>query len=426
MSDNQTKRLRQEWPGGDIQDRTTDEATRMRARGGGRADELCPLADIPRATDEGALYDHQAPSPKGSCCSISRHKSAECRVLPQATAQALEVQRPRHPIPLLGSGGTPGGPPSTLVQGKHSRFRNKLIETFFRSFAGESENGSWISSASNSSRSIPSGTLPAPRPWTNLRQVPRGTRQVQKLVDDAASFTANENWVTPMSDIMGTRGHRQEHLGQDQGVAESAGDLLQVSSDEMVGWLEPPSSPMSDSGRSDVTDPFPNGSDEASFGCAQPGVSSGSERGNNVVQPPESDPHLKFRPTNLVRDGWETGQWVAETYRRWTRKSGACATCLRPYVFCDGSCPGNYDDDMEGALAFFGDPRNWREYDWADIHAIKRELDDIADRRFLECLKDKYPPMFNVRVKIRHVEDSADWGWAKNLTIFNVANAREL
>jgi len=226
-----------------------------------------------------------------------------------------------------------------------------------------------------------------------------------------------------MSDIMGHGGDRQEHLGEDLWVASSQGDLPEITRDEMVGWLEPPSTPMSDSGRSDGTDTLSNGSNEASSGCAQPGAPMRSEGGDSVGEPPQSDPHLKFRPTNLVRPGWETGQWVAETYRRFKRKSGSCDTCGLPYVFCGGGCPGTYDDDMEGALACFGDPRDWTDDDYCDIGAIQRERDDIRDRRHLDYIKPTIWHAFSRSVP--HVETGGDWGWAKGLTVLNVALARD-
>lgn len=226
-----------------------------------------------------------------------------------------------------------------------------------------------------------------------------------------------------MSDIMGQGGDWQEHMGEDLWVASSQGDLPEITGDEVVGWLEPPSSPVSDSGRSDVTNSFSNGSNEASPGRAQSGDTMRSEGGNSMGEPPQSDPHLKFRPTHLVRDGWETGQWVAETYRRLKRKSGSCDTCGLPIVFCGGGCPGTYDDDMEGALAFFGDPRNWSDYDWEDISAINRERDDINNRRNLDYIKPTV--WFPGARPIPHVETGGDWGWAKGLTMLNVSLARD-
>lgn len=226
-----------------------------------------------------------------------------------------------------------------------------------------------------------------------------------------------------MSDIMGKGRDRQEHLGENPWLDDSDGDLPEVTGDEVVGWLEPPSTPMSDSGRSDESNTLSNGSNEASLGRAQPGIPSGGEGRHSLGQPRQSDPHLQFRPTNLVRTGWETGQWVAETYRRFQRKSGSCDTCGLPYVFCRGC--SNHEDDMEGALALFGDPRDYSDKDYLDINAIERERDDIQlGRRPTSYLQPRFGP-WNLNRDIEHVEDNdLDWSWAKKLTILNVSLAR--
>lgn len=77
---------------------------------------------------------------------------------------------------------------------------------------------------------------------------------------------------------------------------------------------------------------------------------------DDVDKSGQSDSDVQLQSQALVSRR-DRGQWVATTYRRLAHKSGSCAVCGFPYVFCrcaDRDTPTH----MEGGSAAIGSYRD--------------------------------------------------------------------
>lgn len=162
-----------------------------------------------------------------------------------------------------------------------------------------------------------------------------------------------------MPNPVGASRDGQEYMGNDKGLASGGGDLPEDGQQQMVGWL--PSDPQvhhhrrSDAGRVGGSE-CAHRPTETVAGREQQRVHRGDEGVIDVDQSPEGDPDQQLRSSPMVQK-CDRGQWVAETYRRLAKKSGTCAVCGLPYVFCTTHEP---DDNrgVEGGFPMSGSNRD--------------------------------------------------------------------
>jgi len=113
------------------------------------------------------------------------------------------------------------------------------------------------------------GALQRIRDRLHLHQVPQRARQIQNSSRAEDSDSDEEDQAASVPDTVGVSGDGEDNMGNAEGVAEPRSDISQEFSEQVVGRIFTDSTQGSDSGRDNVGDTIPMGSDEESAGCEQ-------------------------------------------------------------------------------------------------------------------------------------------------------------
>lgn len=305
----------------------TDQDGDIRAGGGGQHDGVRALAGVPGVQEQTAVFGNQEGLSTGTYCEGSGNTSRQHHLLQQAG----RCPRGHH---LLGTGYSGRAFPNG------HRFCNQCYQHGRDNM----------------------GALQRIHDSLNLHQVPQWTRQVQSSPQPQDSPSQPTGPSSAVPNPVGLSRDGQVDMGHDEGVASGGGDLPEDGQQQVVGWL--PSDPqVHHHRRGDARwfrrDERADRPTETAIGRKQQRFPGGDEGVIDVDQPTEGDSDQQLRSSPVVQK-CDRGLWVAETYRRFAKKSGTCPVCGLPYVFCTTHEP---DDNrhMEGGLS---DPGSARDMDY--------------------------------------------------------------